>query len=167
MDSIADLYVSKTDEELLLLCSDSEELEPQARAMLKAEMSRRGLTERQADEMQAELAFERQIEEKKAIARKLDFGRAAYFGKTNRVSLSKTHRERFTTTVFRAYWPIPLLIPLGTYRVERFKNAWRQKFIVLEQLPLDRLQLLRMALYGCALIAAVVGAMFLWMFLTN
>ena len=162
MNELAELYASKTDEELLLLCVDAGNLTSEAREMLESEMSRRKLTQRQADELRSDLEFEEEVERKKAQARKLGENGRARFGKANRVFLPKTNRERFTTTVFLTLGHFPV-IPLGTYRVERLKKSWRDKLIVLEKLPLDWEQVLRVWTAASAILLVAIWALKLWL----
>ena len=161
VQSVAELYASRTDEELLWLCVHDSELTPEAREMLTAEMSRRGLTQGQANDLRSERAFEEKVAKKKAEAAKLSRSGRAHFGKANRVLLPNTKRERFTTTFFFLFIFFPL-VPLGTYRVERLKKDWRHKIIILERLPLDWEQVLRVWVVASAILLAVTIAVKLW-----
>ena len=107
-------YEIKTDEELLRLALDQDQLTPEAAAALASELSRRGIdgTER--------LNSFREEEERKAEQDKkprqlffiepwgVGFRR---FGKADCILLSKTGRERFRTTVF----VVLILVPVHTY----------------------------------------------------
>ena len=64
------------------------------------------------------------------------------FGKADYEYSSETGMERFKTTVFIVLFWLPLL-PTGTYFVERKKEFLSSDMTVLERLPLDWEQVLK------------------------
>lgn len=152
----------KTDEELILLCVEKNELTVEAEEALRTEMSRRGLSEKQADEQRADREYEQRIENKKSTARELGSGGKVRYGKANRVLLLRTKRERFTTTVFFAPFAWFPLVPLATYRVEQLKKTCREKTIVLERLPLDWEQVLKVWVVSSGIVLLLMWAIKYW-----
>jgi hypothetical protein len=137
-------YQSKTDDELLRLALDSEQLTPEANDALKGELSRRLIngTDRVSE-------F-REQESQRKTKQAADPGRlfSIYtvgrhrFGKAGYVYNSETGMERFTTTVFVVLLYFPL-IPTGTYLAERKRGFFSNPITFLEKLPLDWEQVLK------------------------
>jgi hypothetical protein len=65
VNEIQEQYSTKADEELLLLSLEIDHLQAEAQEVLKAEMSKRGLTVRQAEEERVEREIEQEVETKK------------------------------------------------------------------------------------------------------
>jgi hypothetical protein len=162
---LADLageYESKTDEELLRLALDPEHLTPEASAVLNAELARRRInsTERLA-------AFRAEEERRKKelsrdpgrlfVIHQFGLGRKR-FGKAERIYNPETRMERFKTTVFIVVLWLPI-IPTGTFLVEKKRSFFSDDMTVLERLPLDWEQVLKV--WG--VVAAIVLAV-LWVF---
>jgi hypothetical protein len=140
VDTLADLYRTKSDEELLLLSVEMDELTDEARDALKAEMSLRRLTADEVEQLRFDRQIDERVKEKRSKASDL-LRKRTRFGKRDLVLLDKTKRERFTTTFFIPVAYLPL-IPVGTYRIEKLRARWRSKLIVLEKKPLDWEQVL-------------------------
>jgi hypothetical protein len=139
-------YEHKTDEELLRLALDSEQLIPEANSALNSELVRRRINtaERLA-------AFRDQEEQRKQQERK-DPGRLFLlvpygigrkrFGEAERTRNDETGRERFKTTVFFVLFWFPL-IPTRTFIVERKLGFRPEQISILENVPLDWEQVLK------------------------
>jgi hypothetical protein len=76
------------------------------------------------------------------------------FGKADRVYDSETALERFRTTVFIVLSCFPL-VPTGTYLVER-SLVLPDELTVLEKLPLDREQILKVWVVAAGAILAFI-----------
>ncbi|MBZ5616014.1 MAG: hypothetical protein LAO23_18565 [Acidobacteriia bacterium] len=136
-------YQSKTDDELLRLELDSEQLTLEANDALKGELSRRQIG---TDRLSAFREQESQRETEQAanpgrLFSIYSVGRRR-FGKARYVYNSETGMERFTTTVFVILLYFPL-IPTGTYLAERKRGFFSNPIIFLEELPLDWEQVLK------------------------
>src|SRR5215471_15933644 len=110
-------YETKSDDELLRLALNEEELTPEAAAALARELSRRGIDGAERLEVFRE---EEEWSNTEPYKHKplffvwpwgVGFKR---FGKADRIDLSKTHRERFRTTIFLVLFWLPL-VPTGTH----------------------------------------------------
>jgi hypothetical protein len=165
VNSLQEIYQSKTDDELINLCVEVDQLTPEAREALKAEMGQRGLTAEAAEQIRAERDFKEKIEQKRATIRQLGRSRT-YYGRSNRIILPRTKRERFTTTIFRSYLKFPL-VPIGTYRVERMRSRWRTNLIVLEKLPLNWAQVLRVWVAATGSVLILIWILKLWLMFRN
>ena len=118
----AEEYRSKTDEELLRLALDPEQLIPEANAALNGELSRR-----QINNTERLRAFRGEEEHRKEeqnrnpgklfVVHPYGIGRKR-FGKAERIYNPETGMERFKTTVFVVFLWLPL-IPTGTFLVEK------------------------------------------------
>ncbi len=133
-------YEIKTDDELLGLALDSEQLTPEATTVLNNELAKRRIDGAERLNVFRAEKEHREAEQRKnpgslfvvhayGIGRKR-FGKAAY--EYN----SETGMEQFRTTVFIVLFWLPLL-PTGTYFVERKKELLSSDMRVLEHLPLD------------------------------
>jgi hypothetical protein len=141
------------------LALDKGQLTSAAAAFLDSELAKRRIngTERLS-------AFRREEDDRKAeldkslgslfflhlhgIGRKR-FGKAEYFYS------SETGMERFRTTVFVVlFWPP--LIPIGTYLVERKREFLSNQMTVLERLPLDWEQVLKVWIVTAGSILALI-----------
>jgi hypothetical protein len=159
VQQLADEYGSKSDEELLRLALTSEQLTPEANVVLSGELARRGISSREHM-----AAARRQEEERKAeIDRetgKLFFihpygiGRKR-FGKAERSYHADSGIEQFKTTVFVVLFWLPL-IPTGTYLVERKRAFLSGEMNVLERLPLDWEQVLRVWVVAASILLGVI-----------
>ncbi len=146
MQDLIKQYEIKTDEELLRLALDSEQLTPEATAALNNE-----LVKRRIDGTERLNVFRAEKEHCEAEQGKTPgslFVVHAYgivrqrFGKADYEYSSETGMERFKTTVFIVLFWLPLL-PTGTYFVERKKEFLSSDMRVLERLPLDWEQVLK------------------------
>ena len=146
IQDLAMQYQTKTDDELLRLALDISQLSSDAAAILNSELAKRRIngTERLND-------FRREEEDRKVeLDRKpgsmfflhpYGIGRMR-FGKAEYNYSSETGTERFKTTVFVVLFWLPL-IPSGTYLVERKREFLSNQMTVLEKLPLDWEQVLK------------------------
>ena len=150
-------YEIKTDEELLRLALDQDQLTPEAAAALASELSKRGI-----DGTERLNSFREEEEERKAEQDKkprplffiepwgVGFRR---FGKADCILLSKTGRERFRTTVFVVLFWFPF-IPTRTYLAERSSRTG--KTIFMKKLPLDWEQILKVWIVAVASLLSLV-----------
>jgi hypothetical protein len=160
VNTVAEHYQGKSDEEIVLLAADIDQLLPEAQEALRAEMRGRGLSAQNVEEVRAERELEARIEEKRQRISQLSRHRT-WYGKRNRALLPNTQRERFTTTFFICFEYVPL-VPVATYRIERLRSRWRDKVIILEKLPLDWEQVLRVWIATAGIALAVIWAFKLW-----
>jgi hypothetical protein len=152
-------YAGKSDEELLRLQLDSENLTMEASTALTGELARRGINGK--DRINA---FRHQEEKRKEELAKdpgslffsfrLGVGRW-YFGKADRVYDSTTRVERFRTTVFIVLLFFPV-IPTGAYLVEKRRGFLSGKVRILKKLPLDWEQVLKVWVVAALAVLAVI-----------
>jgi hypothetical protein len=136
IQELAQEYESKSDEELLRLAVQVEELTPEAATALNGELAKRQIS---AENLKT---FRQQEQERKAQLEKnpgslfflhpSGIGRKR-FGRAECAYDAETRIERFKTTVFIVLFWIPL-IPTGTYRVERKREFLSGEFTILEKL---------------------------------
>jgi hypothetical protein len=145
MQELAQQYGEKTDQELLRLALNREQLTAEASAALTSELARRGI------DTSAHLDAARQEEQERIAENKRSLGTIGLFplfgagrmrfGKADRFYDSQTGLEHFKTTVFIVLFWFPL-IPTSTFRVERDPD-WPDQLTSLERLPLDWEQVLK------------------------
>jgi hypothetical protein len=162
IQDLAGQYQSRTDEELLRLALDPEQLTPEANAVLNDELARRRINS--AERLSA---FREQEEQRKEEQRRnpgklfvihpYGIGRKR-FGRANRICNPETGTERFKTTVFVVLFWLPL-IPTGTYLVERKSGFLPNQMTVLEKLALDWEQVLKVWVVASATLLAVIWAL--------
>lgn len=160
MQDLARQYQSMTDEELLRLALDAEQLTPEASAMLNDELARRRINN--AERLSALREHEEQRKEVQSrnpgtlfVIHPLGIGRKR-FGKADRTYTPETGKERFKTTIFIVFFWLPL-IPTGTFLVEK-KRGFLNQITVLKKLPLDWGQVLRVWVVALATILAAIWA---------
>jgi hypothetical protein len=152
-------YQIKTDDELLRLALDPQQLTPEANFALTNELAKRRIhsTER--------LSVFREEEER----RKMEVNRnpgALFFiphfgvgrkrlGKADYSYRSETGMEQFKTTVFVVLFWL-LLIPTGTYRVERKRGFLSNEMTFMEKLPLDWMQVFRVWIVAAVILIALI-----------
>jgi hypothetical protein len=139
-------YETKTNEELLRLALDSEQLTPEATTALTNELAKRRLSGTE------QLNAFREAEEQRKVEQSRDPGTLFFlhaygigrkrFGKAEYNYSSDTGIERFRTTVFVVLFWLPL-IPTGSFLVERKRKFLSNQMIVLEKCPLDWEQVLK------------------------
>lgn len=149
---------------MLSLALEEGQLTPAAQDALRLELIRRGLSTDEVREKRMEREFDKKVRVKKKISASLNGNARIRYGKANRILLAKTNRERFTTTVFFGVAHFPL-IPLASYRVERLRSFWRGRIIVLEKLPLDWEQVLRVWVAASGILLLFMWAFKLWLML--
>ncbi len=162
IQKLAEESRDRTDDELLRLAVDSEQLIPEANAVLRDELARRriGNTERLKAFREEEA---QRIEEQSRDPGKLfvvhtyGIGRKR-FGKAERIYNPETGTEQFKTTVFVVLLWLPL-IPTGTFLVERKPALFSNQMRVLQRLPLDWEQVLKIWVVASLTLLAVV-----WLF---
>jgi hypothetical protein len=140
MQDLIKQYEVKTDDELLRLALDSEQLTSEAIAVLRNELAKRRIdgTERLSIFRAAERDREDELSRNPGslfLVHPYGIGRKR-FGKADYVYSSETGMERFKTTVFIVLFWLPLL-PTGTYVVERKKEFLSNEMTVLDKLSLD------------------------------
>ena len=145
MQDLIKQYETKKDDELLLLALDSEQLTPEATTALNSELAKRRIGTGRLNVFHAEKEHHEAEQRKKPgplfVVHPYGIGRKR-FGKANYEYSSETGMERFKTTVFIVLFWLPLL-PTGTYFVERKKEFLSSEITVLERLPLDWEQVLK------------------------
>jgi hypothetical protein len=153
-------YEIKTDDELLRLALDPEQLTPEGVAALSNELARRQIGS--ADKLSSFRESERQRKEEEAkkpgrlfFYWRLGVGRLR-LGRAERIHDPLTGMEQFKTTVFVMLFWFPL-IPTGTYRVEMARaTLFGRRMTVLEKLPLDWEQVLKVWVVVAALLLALI-----------
>jgi hypothetical protein len=161
IQDLARQYHSKTDEELLRLALDPEQLTPEGNTVLNAELAQRGINN--AERRSAfRVEEEQRIEELSRNPGKLfviypyGIGRKR-FGKAERIYNPETGMERFKTTVFIVLFWFPL-IPRATFLVERERGFLPNEMTVLEKLALDWEQVLKVWVVASATLLCVIWA---------
>jgi len=155
----AEEYKGKTDEELLRLSLDAEHLTPEADAALNGELARRHINK--TERLKAFRGEEEQRKEEQNrdpgsmfIIHAYGIGRKR-FGKAEHIYNPETGMERFKTTVFVVFFWLPL-VPTGTFLVERKREFLSNQMTVLERLPLDWEQVLKVWVVASATLLAVI-----------
>jgi len=159
IQELAQEYESKSDEELLRLALQREELTPEALAAPDVELAKRRISDAQTLN-----TFRQNEEEQKTEADKnpgrlfllhpYGIGRKR-FGKADYRYDSETRLERFKTTVFIVLLWIPL-IPTGTYLIERKRQFLSGEFTVREKVALDWEQILKVWIATAGMLLAVI-----------
>jgi hypothetical protein len=152
-------YEIKTDDELLRLALDSADLAPEANNALNVELSKRQLN--RPEELESfrreELNREEDIRKdlgKLWVAHSYGIGRW-YFGKAEYSYNEDSGTEEFRTTLFIILFGCPL-IPTGTFRVIRKKAWFSDKLTVIDRLPLDWEQILKVWLAAASIILILI-----------
>jgi hypothetical protein len=158
----AEGYQGKTDEGLLRLSLDAEHMTPESDAALNGELARR-----QINDTERLKAFRDEEEQRKEqqnrdpgsmfIVHPYGIGRKR-FGKAEHIYNPETGMERFKTPVFVVFFWLPL-IPTGTFLVQRKREFLSNQMTILERLPLDWEQVLKVWVVAFATLLAVI-----WMF---
>jgi len=159
IQDLAEEYRSKTDEELLLLALDPEQLTPEANAVLNDELARRRIND--TERLKAFRDEEKEHKEEQStnpgklfVLHPYGIGRKR-FGKAERIYNPETGMERFKTTVFVVLFWLPL-IPTGTFVVERKRAFLSNQMTVLEKLPLDWEQVLKVWVVASATLLVLI-----------
>jgi len=161
IQDFAEEYQRKTDDELLRLVLDSEQLTPEAGAALNDELARRRIDKDEQLQAFIEHEEQRKKEQKRNpgnlfVLHPYGVGRDR-FGKAGCVYSPETGTERFKTTVFIVLLWLPL-IPTGTFIVERKRSFFSRRATVLERLPLDWEQALKVWVVASTILLAVIWA---------
>ena len=161
IQNFAEEYQSKTDDELLRLALDSEQLTPEADTALNDELARRRIDKN--EQLQAFIEQEEQRKEEQRrnpgnlfVLHPYGVGRGR-FGKAGCIYSPETGMERFKTTVFVVLLWLPL-IPTGTFIVGKKRSFFSRQVTVLERLPLDWEQVLKVWVVAFAILLAVIWA---------
>ena len=160
-DDLAQQYDGMSDEEVLRLALNPEQLTPDASTALKDVLTCRGIDS--AERLQA---FRHQENERKEQQRRetgtlfllhpWGIGRKR-FGKAESTYDPQTEVERFKTTVFVLILWFPL-IPTGTFLAERKRSFLSNEMRVLERLPLDWEQVMTVWLVAVGSLLALIWA---------
>jgi hypothetical protein len=165
-DDLAQQYDGMSDEELLRLSLNPEQLTPDASTVLKDVLTRRRLNSVERLQAFCHQEDERKEEQRKETGKLFllhpwGIGRAR-FGKAESTYDSQTQVERFKTTVFVLILWLPL-IPTGTFLVERKRSFLPNDMTVLERLPLDWEQVMRVwVVTAGSLLALIWGWKLFW-----
>jgi len=161
IQDLAAEYESRSNEELLRLSLDQEQLTSAAVIALNNELAKRGING--AEQLDAFRETEEERTAKVAsnpgsffFIQPWGVGRRR-FGKAERVYNSANGVERFKTTVFVVLFWVPL-IPTGTYVVERSLKSLFPRIIFREKLPLDWEQVLKVWIVAALCVFAVIVA---------
>lgn len=152
-EEYASAYAVKNDAELLRLQLQAKDLTLEASAALTSELSRRGING--PDSLKVFRDREQQRKEREStnpgslFVAHFGIGRW-YFGKEDRIVDPGTGIERFKTTIFIVLLFFPL-VPTGTYLVEKKPGFLSKKIRVLQKLPLNWKQVLK--IWGTAISA--------------
>jgi hypothetical protein len=143
----------------LRLALDTEQLTPEANAILSGELARRQINNTERIKSFREEEEKRKAEQSRNPGRLFVFhpygiGRKR-FGKAGRIYDAETGMERFKTTVFVVLFWLPL-IPTGTFLVERKRAFLSNQMTILERLPLDWEQVLKVWVVASATLLAVI-----------
>jgi hypothetical protein len=157
LQDLAREYQNRTDDELLRLAFEPADLTPEANTALNIELSKRRLN--QLERLEAFRHDELQCKEEPAkdpgkLGVIHGIGRKR-FGKANYNYNSETGFEQFRTTIFIVLFWIPL-IPTGTFRVERKREWISRDIIVIERLPLDWEQILKVWIVAAGGVFALI-----------
>jgi hypothetical protein len=171
IQELGEQYRKKTEEELLRLALARDELTLEANLTLTGELTRRGI----ASESRLDAA--RKDEQERKAENERSLGTLGVFhlfgvgrirlGSADRTYNPETGLERFRTTVFIVLFCFPL-IPTGTYLVQRTRAYFPDQLTVLEKLPLDWEQVLRIwvaaasAILGFVWIIKIVSSNAVW-----
>lgn len=159
IQDLAREFRGKTDDELLRLALEPEQLTPEANALLNDELARRRINKPERlnafrDEEEQREQEERQKSGRLLVLHPYGIGRER-FGKSERTYNPETRMERFKTTVFVVLFWLPL-IPTGTFLVERKRRFLSNQITVLERLPLDWEQVLKVWVVASAILVVVI-----------
>ncbi len=159
LQELAQEYPGKTDDELLRLALDPEQLTPEANSLLNEELSRRRINRKErldAVRVEEDQRKEDQRQEtgKLFVIHPYGIGRKR-FGKADRVYNPATGMERFKTTVFVVLFWFPL-IPTGTFLIERERAFLANQMTILERLPLDWKQVLKVWVVASGTLLALI-----------
>ena len=159
IDDLARWYEGRTDDDLLRLELDSEQLEPEANIALKNELAKRGIGSERLHEFRI-LEQHRRDELRRDPGRLFLLSRVGVgrlrFGKADYFYSAESKMERFRTTVFVVLFWLPL-IPTGTYLIERRRKFLTNQFRVLARLPLDWGQIARVWMVAVLLVATLTA----------
>jgi hypothetical protein len=165
LEELADGYRAKSDEELLRLALNSEQLTPEANIALTDELAKRRIGDRKHLDAAREAERESKAENDRDIGtlglvHLFGVGRLR-FGRAGRSYDPSSGMERFKTTVFIVLLFFPL-IPTGTYLVERKRGFLSNQMTVLERLPLNWEQVLTVwVVAGGSIVACLWAIRFL------
>lgn len=158
IQNLAEEYRSKTDEELLRLAADQQQLTPEANAVLNDEFARRRINDSELKAFRDEEEQQKQEQNRNPgklfVLHAYGIGRKR-FGKAERIYDPETRMERFKTTVFVVLFWLPV-IPTGTFLVERKRAFFSNDMTVLERLPLDWEQVLRVWVVASAVLLVLI-----------
>jgi hypothetical protein len=153
-------YEAKTDDELLRLAADTADLTPEANIALNFELSKRRLNRSERMESFRRDELQRKEELRKDPGKLWTFrgiGRKR-FGKADYSYNSETGLGQFRTTIFVVILYFPL-IPTGTFRIEKKRGSFSNGMTVLERLPLDWEQILKVWIVAVASVFAFIIAL--------
>jgi hypothetical protein len=156
---LAQEYETMSDEELLRLSLNPEQLTPEAKMALQSALLRRNLvaSERvekfRAEEEERSRALRNNIG-KLFMLHPFGIGRK-FYGKAARAFDSQTKIERFKTTVFLVFFWLPL-IPTSSFVVERKRAFLPGPITVLERIPLDWEQVLKVWIMAAFILLALI-----------
>lgn len=158
-EGLVKAYAGKSDEELLRIQLDSENLTMEASAALTSELAKRGINGNERMNAFRDQEAKRKEELSKNpgslfFTLRLGVGRW-YFGKADHVYDSTTGIEQFRTTVFIVLLFFPA-IPTGSYLVEKRRGFLSGKLRILKKLPLDWEQVLKVWVVAALAVLGII-----------
>jgi len=157
VQELAEQYRQMSDEELLRLALEQEQLMDEARLAFQTEMSTRGITKEEVEDYRAEDERLRLKEQRrKELKQFAGNGNRFWYGKSQLKYDPETQLERFTTTVFVGFAGVPV-VPVGTFRVRRKRRFWSSPTAI-QKLSLDWEQVLKVWLAAAAFLFVILWA---------
>ena len=151
-------YETKTDDELLRLAIDPSQLTYEANFALSTELLKRRLNPEDIQRLKEREEIQKKKDERNVgqlwVIHNFGLGKRR-FGKADYKYYESRKLEEFTTTIFFLIFWFPL-IPLGTYRIMRKKSFFSTRFGVIEKLPLNWPQVLKVWAVALLAILALV-----------
>jgi hypothetical protein len=161
--SLAEEYRLKSDDEIMRLVLDQNQLTDEARQMLHAEMASRNISDEEMQNYRDADRHDEQKERLREMRRKINGRDRRWFGKWDREYDPETKMERFTTTVFIMIFILPL-IPVGTFRIRK-KRSFFSSPVAIEQLALNWEQVLTVWVIAAAMLFVVILAVKMYVYL--
>ena len=132
-------YDNLTEDELLQLAVERDELTEEARLALDTELSRRRIGSDEIKVLEAEARAAREKEENLSVSNLFRGANKEFYGKGTYTHDVRNRVEEFDTTLWFVVFYFPL-IPLGSYRIRRrFRSRWNifasETVHVVRQLP--------------------------------
>ena len=166
LQALFDHYRHLSDDEIMRLSFDQDQLTDEARMALQSELATRRITLERIEKFRFEVKrFSRKLQRREALSRFKETRYKRWYGKADVAYDSDTRLERFTTTVFIHFFFFPL-IPIGTFRVRKKRSFWSTPRPI-EKLPLDWEQVLTVWVIAAAILFALILALRIYIHLSS